>query len=44
MRRWFAALSLYISILCPATLPVSAHGTVAQDKQTQTVYITRTRG
>lgn len=43
MRRWFAALSLCISILCPAALPVSAqHGTVNQDKQTQTVYITRT--
>jgi len=43
MRRLLATLTLVISVLCPAALPVVAQrGTVAQqDSQTQTVYITR---
>jgi hypothetical protein len=43
MRRLLAALTLCISFLCPAALPVVAQRwTVAQqNSQTQTVYITR---
>jgi hypothetical protein len=44
MRRLLATFTLCISFLCLTALPVPAqHDTVAQpDKQTQTVYITRT--
>lgn len=44
MRRLLAALTLFISLLCPVALSVAAQqGVPAQkDQQTQTVYITRT--
>ena len=44
MRRLLAALTLYISLLCPIALPIAAQQAPAaqRDQQTQTVYITRT--
>ena len=44
MRRSLAALSLFISLLCPLALPIADPQTTPaqQDTKTQTVYITRT--
>jgi micrococcal nuclease len=42
MRPLLAALTLCISLLCPGALPVRAQQAASQrDKQSQTVYITR---
>ena len=44
MRRLFAALTLCLSLLCPAALPVAPQpgAQIQQGPKTQTVYITRT--
>jgi hypothetical protein len=44
MRRLLAALTLCLSLLCPAALPVAPQPATQaqQDPKTQTVYVTRT--
>jgi hypothetical protein len=44
MRRWLAALTLCLTLLCPVALPVAPQPTtqVQQNPKALTVYVTRT--